>query len=40
LGNKELNSNIQLIKASARGFNSVERYRTRILFNCGKLNMV
>lgn len=34
-----LNSTIQLIKASARGFGSFESYRTRILFYCGKLNM-
>lgn len=34
-----LNSKIQLIKASARGFHSFESYRTRILFYCGKLNM-
>ncbi|NTU47364.1 transposase, partial [Candidatus Roizmanbacteria bacterium] len=35
-----LNSKIQLIKASARGFHSFDSYRTRILFYCGKLNMV
>ena len=34
-----LNSKIQLIKSSARGFHSLESYRTRILFYCGKLNM-
>jgi len=34
-----LNSKIQLIKASARGFHSFESYRIRILFYCGKLNM-
>jgi len=34
-----LNSKIQLIKASARGFHSFESYRTRILFYCGKLDM-
>ena len=36
---EELNSKIQLIKASARGFHSFESYRTRILFYCGKLDM-
>ena len=35
-----LNSKIQLIKSSARGFHSFESYRNRILFYCGKLNMV
>jgi transposase len=35
-----LNSKIQLIKASTRGFYSFESYRTRILFYCGKLDMV
>jgi len=34
-----LNSKIQLIKASARGFHSFKSYRTRILFYCGKLDM-
>lgn len=34
-----LNSKIQSIKASARGFRSVENYRTRILFFCGKLDL-
>jgi len=34
-----LHSKIQLIKSSTRGFHSFERYRTRILFYCGKLNM-
>lgn len=32
-----INSKIQLIKASARGFRSFENYRYRILFCCGKL---
>ncbi len=32
-----LNSKIQSIKASARGFRSFENYRYRILFCCGKL---
>ena len=34
-----LNSKIQVIKASARGFHSFKSYRTRILFYCAKLNM-
>jgi transposase len=34
-----LNSKIQLIKASNRGFHSFESDRTRILFYCGKLDM-
>jgi transposase len=34
-----LNSKIQLLKASSRGFHSVERYRVRILFYYGKLDM-
>jgi len=32
-----LNSKIQAIKASARGFRNFENYRNRILFSCGKL---
>ena len=32
-----INSKIQSIKASARGFRSFENYRYRILFSCGKL---
>ncbi|YCM43818.1 ISL3 family transposase [Verrucomicrobiaceae bacterium 227] len=32
-----LNSKIQSIKASARGFRSFENFRNRILFSCGKL---
>lgn len=35
-----LNSKIQQIKASARGFRSFESYRTAILFYCGKLDMI
>ncbi len=34
-----LNSKIQAIKASARGFRSFFNYRTRILFFCGKLDL-
>lgn len=34
-----LNSKIQVIKASARGFHSFESCRNRILFYCAKLNM-
>lgn len=34
-----LNSKIQLLKSSARGFHSFKSYRARILFYCGKLDM-
>lgn len=34
------NSKIQAIKADARGFRLFENYRTRILFFCGKLDML
>lgn len=34
-----LNSKIQLLKSSARGFHSFTSYRNRILFYCGKLDM-
>ncbi|NTV66536.1 MAG: ISL3 family transposase [Chlorobaculum sp.] len=34
-----LNSKIQIVKASAKGFHRFESYRNRILFYCGKLNM-
>lgn len=34
-----LNSKIQSIKASARGFRNFANYRTRILFKCGKLDL-
>lgn len=34
-----LNSKIQHVKASARGFRSFEHYRIAILFYCGKLEM-
>ena len=35
-----LNSKIQNIKASARGFRNFANYRVAILFHCGKLNML
>ena len=35
-----LNSRIQQIKANARGFRSFINYRTRILFFCGKLDLM
>lgn len=34
-----INSKIQSIKASARGFSNFENYRIRILFSCGKLSL-
>ena len=34
------NSRIQAIKADARGFRRFLNYRSRILFHCGKLNML
>jgi transposase len=34
-----INSVIQLIKSSARGFRNFANYRTAILFHCGKLNL-
>ena len=34
-----LNSKIQIVKASARGFRRFESYRNRSLFYCGKLDM-
>lgn len=34
------NSKIQAIKSAARGFKKFENYRTRILFFCGKLNLM
>ena len=33
------NSEIQRIKSDARGFRSLENYRTAILFHCGKLDL-
>lgn len=35
-----LNSKIQFVKASARGFRALRHYRTAILFHCGKLEMM
>jgi transposase len=35
-----LNSKIQQIKASARGYRNFENYRIAILFHCGKLDML
>jgi transposase len=35
-----LNSRIQQIKSNARGFRVFEHYRTRILFFCGKLDLL
>jgi transposase len=35
-----LNSKIQQLKANARGFRSFRNYRTRILFFCGKLDLL
>ena len=34
------NSRIQSIKSNARGFRSFDNYRTRILFYCGKLELL
>jgi len=34
------NSRIQAIKSAARGFRSFDNYRTRILFYCGKLELM
>ena len=34
-----INSKIQTIKSSARGFRNFENYRIAILFHCGKLDM-
>ena len=34
------NSRIQSIKTQARGFRTFENFRTRILFNCGKLDLL
>ena len=34
------NSRVQAIKSAARGFRSFENYRIRILFYCGKLELL
>ena len=34
-----INSKIQSIKSSARGFRNFQNYRVSILFHCGKLNL-
>ncbi len=34
------NSKIQAIKADARGFRNFLNYRTRVLFFCGKLDLL
>ncbi len=34
------NSRVQAIKSAARGFRSFENYRVRILFYCGKLDLL
>ena len=34
------NSRIQSLKSAARGFRNFENYRTRILFYCGKLDLI
>lgn len=34
------NSRIQALKSAARGFRNFDHYRTRILFYCGKLNLM
>ena len=34
------NSRIQSIKAMARGFRNFDNYRVRILFFCGKLDLM
>ena len=38
--NEGFNSRIQSIKSAARGFRSFENYRIRILFYCGKLDLL
>jgi len=35
-----INSKIQMVKAAARGFHKFSSYRVRILFYCGKLDMI
>jgi transposase len=34
------NSKVQAIKADARAFRRFDSYRARILFHCGKLNLL
>ena len=34
------NSLIQSLKSAARGFRSFANYRTRVLFRCGRLDLV
>lgn len=34
-----MNSKIQLIKANARVFRNFEKYRTAIIFSCGRLDL-
>ena len=38
--NEGFNSRVQSIKSAARGFRSFDNYRTRILFYCGKLDLL
>ena len=38
--NEGFNSRIQAIKSAARGFRTFKNYRIRILFYCGKLNLL
>ena len=38
--NEGFNSRVQSIKSAARGFRSFENYRIRILFYCGKLDLL
>jgi len=35
-----LNSKMQALKSAARGFRNFNNYRVRILFYCGKLNLM
>ncbi len=34
------NSKIQALKSAARGFRAFDNFRTRILFHCGKLDLL
>jgi len=38
--NEGFNSRVQSIKSAARGFRSFDNYRVRILFHCGKLDLL